>query len=269
MTTWKLRTWKLRLSAALVAACICPIQMASAQQAQSTAELKKDIDSLKTSLTAIQKDLQDIKALLQSRPQGAPAQGPGSVVLDLGGRPVRGSAKAKLTLVEFSDYQCPFCERHTRETSPQIAKEYIETGKVRQVFMDFPLESIHKNAFKGAEAARCAGEQGKYWEMHDELFSNQKTLTEWTAHAQAVGLKVEQFDSCLANGKFDSEIRKDMAQGQAGGITGTPGFFLALTDPTSAKVKTVRFISGAQPYAAFKAQIDALLADPGEGAKKP
>ena len=166
--------------------------------------------------------------------------------------------------MEFSDFQCPFCERHVRETEPQLAKEYIETGRLREVFMDFPLEAIHKFAFKAAETARCAAEQGKFWEMHDQLFGSQKTLTDfsdWTAQAQKVGLKMPEFESCLSSGRYASEIRKDLAQGQGAGITGTPGFFLSVTDPASTKVRSVRFISGAQPYAAFKAQIDALLTE--------
>ena len=136
----------------------------------------------------------------------------------------------------------------------------------------FPLESIHKHAFKAAEAARCAGEQGKYWEMHDQLFANQTTLSAWTDHAQAVGLDVASFEGCLSSGKFAADIRNGLTMAQGAGITGTPGFFLAVADPGSTKVKTVRLIKGAQLYAAFKhrltacsasweAQIDGLLAE--------
>ena len=252
----------------LVLAGVLSAPVASAQQQPTTAELKKDIEALQAALTAIQKDLQDIKTLLVSRAQ--PPAAPPSVALDLGNHPFKGERTARLTLVEFSDYQCPFCGRHVRETYPQIEKDYIATGKVKYVFMDFPLESIHKLAFKAAEAARCAGEQNKYWEMHDRLFANQKTLDAWTDHAKAVGLDATQFESCLQSGKFAADIRKDMAVAQSAGLTGTPAFFLAMTDPAGTKVKTLRFFKGAQPYAAFKAQIDALLAGPAaEGKKSP
>ena len=127
--------------------------------------------------------------------------------------------------------------------------------------MDYPLESLHKFAFKAAEAARCAGEQGKYWEMHDRLFANQTTLEPWKPHAEAVGLDVPKFEACMNASKYAEAIRKDVAEAQKAGVTGTPLFFLAVTDPTSSKVKTVNRISGAQPYAAFKSQIDALLAE--------
>ena len=133
--------------------------------------------------------------------------------------------------------------------------------------MDFPLESIHKFAFKAAEAARCGGEQGKYWQMHDRLYANQQTLDAWTAHAEAVGLDGAQFESCLSNDKYAAEIRKDLAQGQGAGVTGTPAFFLGVTDPASTKVKTLSSLKGAQVYPAFKAQIDALLTAQGAEGK--
>jgi len=127
--------------------------------------------------------------------------------------------------------------------------------------MDFPLESMHKFAFKAAEAARCAGEQGKFWEMHDRLFANQTSLEPAKPHAEAIGLDVAKFEGCLSAGKYAEAVRKDAAEGAKAGVTGTPLFFLAYTDPTSSKVKTVVRLSGAQPYATFKAQIDQLLAE--------
>ena len=238
----------------------------AAGQDPSNAELKRDIQALGAAVSAVQKDLQDIKALLQQR--GAPQPAPQNVVLDLASNPSKGDNTARLTLVEFTDYQCPFCSRHFRETYPQIQKDYDATGKLRYVVLDLPLESIHKNAFKAAVVANCAGEQGKYWEMHDRLFSNQPSLDAWNAHAEAVGLDITRFEACLNGGKQDAEIRRDMAQAQIAGLTGTPGFLLAVAEPGPNKVKTLRTISGAQPYQAFKTQIDALLAaQDAEGAK--
>lgn len=127
--------------------------------------------------------------------------------------------------------------------------------------MDFPLETIHANAFKAAEAARCAHEQGKFWEMHDRLFANQQALApdKLSQHAQAIGLDVSKFQLCLDNGKYAAEIRKNLTEGQQAGVTGTPGFFLGMTDPNSQTVKALRALSGAQPYARFKEAIDSLL----------
>jgi Thioredoxin len=127
------------------------------------------------------------------------------------------------------------------------------------VFLDMPLESIHKFAFKGAQAAHCAGEQGKYWEMHDRLFDNQKALEPWTPHAEAVGLDVPKFEQCLAGGKFDQEIRRDMDEARKVGVTGTPGFMIGRTDPGSSKVKVLAVLKGAKAFADFKAEFDRLL----------
>ncbi len=230
---------------------------ASPLQAQqpSTEDLQKEIRALGQTVKDMQKDLQEIKALLLSR---APAGPPQNVVLDLSNSPSQGAATAKLTLVEFSDYQCPFCGRHVRETAGQIEKEYITTGKLRHVFLNLPLD-MHRFAFKAAEAANCAGEQGKYWEMHNRLFENQTKLDPLTPHAEAIGLDVPKFEECLNSGRQAAAIRRDIAAAQQAGVSGTPTFFLAYTDPKSSKIKTVRRLTGALPFATLKAEIDKLI----------
>ena len=126
---------------------------------------------------------------------------------------------------------------------------------------DFPLESIHPQAFKAAEAAGCASEYGKYWEMHERLFANQRALgvKELPEHAQALGLDAAKFKQCMESGKYAQRVRKDQADGQRIGITGTPSFFLGVTEPGSTTVTAVRTLKGAQAYPAFKAAIDDLL----------
>ena len=146
---------------------------------------------------------------------------------------------------------------------PQIEKEYIETGKLKYVVLDFPLESIHQNAFKAAEASRCAGEQGKYWEMHDQLFTHQQSLspTDLAGYAQAVGLNPQLFQACVESGHYADAIRKDIAEGQKAGVTGTPAFFIGVTEGDEGKVKVVRTLKGAQAYNGFKTAIDSVLAE--------
>ena len=228
---------------------------------QSLVELSEEIQALKQTVKTMNQDLQEIKDFLNYRMPTAPTQ---SVFLDLGNSPSRGNSDARLTLVEFSDYQCPFCARHARETVPLIQREYIETGKLKYVYVHFPLESLHKLAFKAAEAANCAGEQGKYWEMHNRLFSNQQRLEPWTAHARAIGLEAERFEACLNSGRHAEIVRLNLAEGNKAGVSGTPAFFLAYTDPKSSRVQTVTKLIGAQPFEAFKSAIDALLSKPPE-----
>jgi len=172
------------------------------------------------------------------------------VEVDIGNAPVLGDKNAPVTIVEFSDYQCPYCERHFTQTYPQLKANYVDTGKAKIVFMDFPL-SFHPEAQKAAEAARCAGEQGKYWEMHDKLFENQATLSpenekKW---ARELGIDGAKFDTCLNSGKYTKAVQDDLNYGASLGIQGTPGFFV-----------NGILVNGAQPFSAFKAVIDAELA---------
>jgi protein-disulfide isomerase len=124
-----------------------------------------------------------------------------------------------------------------------------------------PLESIHKFAFKAAQAAACAGAEGKYWEMHDRLFASQAAFEPWTAHADAVGIDPAKFEACLASGQFDSEIRRQMEQGRKAGVAGTPGFLIGRTEPGGTQVKVLSVLKGARPFADFKAELDRLLAE--------
>ena len=229
---------------------------------QSDQSLQQEIKALKEGQQAIQKDLQEIKTLLRNaRGGGAPAT-PQNVVLNIDGGQIHGEKDAKVTLVEYTDFQCPFCGKYVHETFPQIEEEYIKTGKVKYVRKDFPLESIHPNAFKAAEATRCAREQGKGWEMHAHLFNNQQQLAaaNLLQHAQEVGLDTTAFQQCLDSDKYAALIRKDMSEAQGAGVTGTPSFFLGLSD-ANGKVKVTRSLAGAQTYSAFKAAIDELLAE--------
>jgi protein-disulfide isomerase len=155
--------------------------------------------------------------------------------------------------------------RHVRETEPKILKEYVETGKLRHVFMDFPL-AMHKLAFKASEAGLCAGDQGKFWEMSHKLFDNQtknrKHLEKdnLVKYAEALGLNMTKFKACLDNGKHVAAIKKRIAEGQSkAGMTGTPAFLFGFIQPNGT-VKAVKKNVGASPYAKFKGIIDELLA---------
>lgn len=132
-----------------------------AQAGGEMERLRQDLEAIKEGQEAMRKELGEIKKLLQPRQPPPPVQAI-DTVLDIGDAPVKGNKDAKLTLMEFSDYQCPFCKRHAESTLPEIDKAYITTGKVRYAFRDYPLEAIHKQAQKAAEAAHCAGDQGKY-----------------------------------------------------------------------------------------------------------
>lgn len=162
---------------------------------------------------------------------------------------VRGDPNAPVTIVEFSDFECPFCARFYSETLGQIESQYIETGKVKLVYRDFPL-SFHPNAQKAAEAAECAGEQGQYYAMHDLLFERgvQGGVTTFKAYATELGLDTTAFNTCLDSGAMASEVLADFTDGQQAGIQGTPGFVI-----------NGRMVSGAQPFTVFQQVIEAEL----------
>lgn len=160
--------------------------------------------------------------------------------------PARGPGNAPVTLVEFSDFQCPFCSK-AHDTVEQVMQTYA--GKVRLVFRQFPLD-MHKNAAKAAEAALCANDQGKFWEYHDVLFKNQQTLEvpQLKDHANEVGIDQTKFASCLDSGKYAKTVQEDMTAGQKVGVSGTPAFFINGV-----------MLSGAMPFDEFKRVIDQEL----------
>jgi len=163
-----------------------------------------------------------------------------------GGRPVRGSAKAPIELIEFSDFQCPFCQR-ANPTVEQVLKTYGD--KIKFVYRHYPLPN-HPNARPAAEASACAEAQGKFWEYHDRLFANPSLNDpDLKAHAAALGLDTEKFNTCFDNRQQKAGIDKDIADGEAVGVTGTPAFFI-----------NGRSVEGAQPFEAFKRVIDEELA---------
>jgi len=188
------------------------------------------------------------------------ASGPLTDIL-LPGTPTLGNPKAPVLLVEFSDFTCGYCGKFFRETLPALKTEYLKAGKVRFAYRDYPRDE-EGWGLVSAHAARCAGEQGKFWEMHDRLFANQRAIEPLKGHAEALGLDVVAFESCMGGGKYAEAVRKDMAQAEKAGVTGTPSFVLGRAesgDPT--KVRGITFIRGAQQFAAFKTEIEKALAE--------
>ncbi|MBS3086108.1 DsbA family protein [Candidatus Pacearchaeota archaeon] len=170
--------------------------------------------------------------------------------------PVLGNADAGITILEFSDFQCPFCERaYSGAIADFKASSYFTNGEVNLIYKQFPLNSIHPYAQKAAEASLCAGEQGKFWEMHDMMFENQAklTVTDLNGYASQLGLNTAQFNACLDNGKFASEVSKETAQATSAGGQGTPFFVIVNTETDKSTV-----ISGAYPWTQFEAAIASI-----------
>jgi protein-disulfide isomerase len=171
-----------------------------------------------------------------------------------------GSDNAPITVVEFADYQCPFCRKFQSDTYAQFKKELIDSGKVRFVSSDLPLP-FHEHSMKAAEAARCAGDQGKFWEMRDILMGTTADLADASIdkYAATLSLNADSFDACLKTDKYKKDIEQQAAAANQLSISGTPSFVIAKTAKDTLDGVTV---VGALPYAAFQSQIDGLLKPP-------
>jgi protein-disulfide isomerase len=236
-------------------------------QSEELAALKREVQSLKAQQALMQRDLDTIKSiLLGQRGQGQPE---GDQFMNkqiaIAGEPTKGNATAKVTVVEVSDYHCPFCRRQVLQTLPQLLAEYVNTGKVQYVFVDYPIAQLHPDAFKSHEAAACAGDQGKYWQMHDLLFTNSpaREVSQLATQASMLGLDMKKFDACMNNGNggaHAAEIRASIARVQQLGVGGTPLVLIGLTPPAGSPMKVIGSVYGAKPYAEFKTAIDTALA---------
>jgi protein-disulfide isomerase len=216
----------------------------------------------------ILRELRAIHLLLEkmsSLPQGPSPQAPqrptSATIRNLTGY-VMGKPDAPLTMVEFTDLQCPYCREYVTTTFDEIKKNWIDTGKLRYISRDFPLD-IHPVAMAAARAARCAGEQGKFWEMRMALMRNANLLSADYISRTAADLKLDskKFAECSASAKFDAEIQAQALEGIRIGVSGTPTFVIGKTEPNSVEGSMV---VGAFPYVVFEAKLKEL-----SGAKYP
>ncbi len=176
--------------------------------------------------------------------------------------PMKGDPDADVTVIEFSDFQCPFCSRFYTQTLSQLEENYIDTGKIKFVYRDLPLDNLHPNARPAHIAAECADEQGKFWDYHDILFEKQsqwqrlssaELQTTLSQYASDLGLQTVNFESCLESEDIADEVNRDALAAASLGITGTPSFFIG--NEKDGFVKLV----GAQPFTAFQSIIDDKL----------
>lgn len=193
-----------------------------------------------------------VKAAVAQQPQ-APAL-PSKVQIDAGNLPIKGNVNAKVTIVEFADFRCPFCEKFFTDIEPQLLKEYVDTGKAKLAFRNFAF--LGQASVVAANAGECANEQDKFWDMHDYLYKNQPsesdtsmyTTDKLTAIAGQLGMDTAKFRSCLDSNKYDKNVSDDLAAGQKAGVNGTPTAFVNGTP-----------VVGAVPYNQLKTAIDAEL----------
>lgn len=268
------------------AATVMTLAAASLQaqvQAPAPAQADTEVRLLKLEMQRMRNEIEIMKGhigrlvqYLQQRdgqsiaPQPQPqVQQPGaggssaSVKVNIANAPSLGRTDAPVTIIEFSDFECPFCRRFSKSTLPEIKRDYVDTGKVRYVFMDFPLEQMHAKARKAGEAAHCSAEQGKFWEMHNILFEHPGNLDtrRYTEFAKKLKLDVAAFDRCLESGRQSAKIDGGLASGRSVGISATPSFIITKTDGGDIVGGGV-IIKGAQPYERYRQAIEQALAAP-------
>jgi protein-disulfide isomerase len=172
----------------------------------------------------------------------------------------RGNQQAKIVFIEFSDFQCPYCGHFARESFVNLQNEFVDSGRMMYVFRNYPLDQIHPFASKAGKAALCAGDQHKFWPMHDRLFADQKALGEadLLRQAEGLGLDRDQFARCL-DGDSDSRLADDIAEGKRAGVISTPTFLIG-TVQHSGDVLVKTRIHGDQPLAVFRNAVEELIA---------
>lgn len=225
---------------------------------ETTPDPKKETNELKPDKKALH-DMMG-KTLLQGQSPASFQFDVRDVEFEIGDNPVRGSDSAPLVMVEFSDFSCHFCTRHTRETYPEIYKKYISTGKLRYVIIDDPLPDDIMS-MKAAEAAYCADEQGKFWEMHDEMMFDPESLNDLSPIESLIDIDIKKFESCVESKKYADKIAANISLAFRLKISSVPRFIIASSDPDNPqKVKGISYIRGAQPFAIFQQEIDKALA---------
>jgi protein-disulfide isomerase len=264
------------LLAGTMAACLCvaaaTAQQSTQQQGEDAVALKNDVQQLKAQQQQILDRLEELKKLLNSRGGGnaQPALNvPDTMTID--GELFRGEATAPVAIIEYADIECPFCRRFEHDIYPRVFDDYIKTGKARLYYRDMPLP-FHEHAVPAARAAHCAGEQGKFWEMHDSLFidkipipgpngrSSGLTTSDIDERAAKLGLDTAKLDACMASTRFADVIKRSSEEAAKMNIEGTPTFVVGTIGPNGNVMSVKKTIVGAQPFGAFKAVIDPLLA---------
>lgn len=252
------------MCAVLVLSLFVGMSPACSRAPADVSRLQNELDALRAQQAQTAAELADLKAQLAQGRGMIPVDGPVRTLTVIN-RPSRGEASARVTFIEYSDYGCEYCAQYSRQVYPRLIRDYVDSGKVRYVFKNYPVEQLHPDAVKAHVAAACAGDQGRYWDMHDRLFADQGNFQRerFVEDARHAGLDIARFQSCLAGTSHDAIIRQDIDEAVRGGVNGTPVFVVALTASDNGAVTPLRVVVGVQPYDAFVDAIDAVLATAG------
>jgi protein-disulfide isomerase len=247
------------LSCACLAALLLPLGAADkdkdAKKNAPDTITREQADEILSELRQIRQLLEKQTVAAEAKPAAAPQ--PAHARLHMEGAPMLGSKTAPVTMVEFTDYQCPFCQRFHLQVYNELKKDFIDTGKVRFYSRDLPIDQIHPNAMRAAQAARCAGDQGQFWSLRDIMASHPESLdlTSLVADASLVKINPDTFRSCVETGKYKEAVQGDLLEAMKIGADGTPAFVVGKSTPDGVEGD---LIVGAQPYSVFQEKFRSL-----------
>ena len=234
---------------------------------KSVAALQKQVEELKQNQAQLLSQIKELRERLnqvaERKEFPTKPDGPQMFSINVRGEPFRGFANAKVAIMEYSDFECSFCGKYVRELYPRIDETYIKTGKIKYFFRDLPAPD-HSNSALAAQAARCAGDQGKFWQMHDLLFAAQPALSETNlvSYAESLGLDMPKFTACFSGANYADAIRQSSAGARSMGLHGTPSFLTGLMSDDGNFLRTTNVIVGIESFDELKASVDQLLAKP-------
>ena len=244
---------------------LCIILLTACAQDTSEQPENWEVNELFTQLSELRKEIKLLKSDVQGLKDDAVKRQNNknndnkktAIEIDLSNIFPLGKDDAKYAIIEFTDYQCPYCSKHSKKTLPKIKQIYIDTGILKYFIKDFPL-GFHDQAKNAAISVRCSGQQGKYWEMHDLIFANNKQLSEkaFSAFATQLNIDVSLFKECLNNPEIIKAVENDISEGELIGVQGTPAFFIGRVKDN--KLVDIRALYGAQSFSVFSSVINTL-----------
>ena len=254
--------WTTWFLASLIILSRCQISLTAAEA--TLPSVQQQLDELKAGQERLFREMEEIKALLRDRAArtnlSQPAV-PNVTSVNVHGEPFRGTNSARIAIVEYSDFNCSFCGRYARNVFPRVDRDYIQAGKVRYFFRDLP-EPKETNSWFKARAARCAGDEGKFWEMHDLLFATQSaTGPDVLALAQTLELNTANLNACLSSEKYLVNIQRSADGAKRMGLFGTPAFLIGLLTENGDFLRVKKVLVGAQSYESLQSVLDELLAN--------
>ncbi len=244
-----------------VALMICLVLVSTGVSAQKTSTDER-LKGVEDALRSLSTQIAELNSKFRPSPRPSPVEMIPPTDVSLNGVALKGASTAKIVLIEFSDFECPFCGQHAQGPYAEIQQQYVSKGKIQYAFRHFPLDQLHPAARQAAEAAACANAQGRFWEFHDMLFVNQRALQlpKLQEYAKTAQVDSSKFDACMTGRQMAAPVADDLAEARRLGLSATPAFVIGEIQPNQT-VRVTRRIVGAYPMPVFQLELDEQLSE--------